>query len=76
LDTEGKLKYRADLQNGGYNGYKPLGIREIAPDYFDNTEIYNIPKFIPEFKRPHPALIKENWVDIENMVVTSTMKLF
>jgi isopenicillin N synthase-like dioxygenase len=65
LDTEEKLKYRADLENGGYNGYKPLGIREIAPGYFDNTEIYNIPKFIPEFERPHPALIKENWTDIE-----------
>lgn len=22
-----KLKYRADLENGGYNGYKPLGLR-------------------------------------------------
>ena len=27
LSTEEKLKYRADLENGGYNGYKPLGIR-------------------------------------------------
>lgn len=27
LPTSEKLKYRADLENGGYNGYKPLGIR-------------------------------------------------
>lgn len=27
LSTEEKLKYRADLENGGYNGYKPLGLR-------------------------------------------------
>lgn len=27
LPTEEKLKYRADLENGGYNGYKPLGLR-------------------------------------------------
>lgn len=27
LPIEEKLKYRADLENGGYNGYKPLGIR-------------------------------------------------
>lgn len=27
LSTEEKLKYRADLEHGGYNGYKPLGLR-------------------------------------------------
>ena len=27
LPTEEKIKYRADLENGGYNGYKPLGLR-------------------------------------------------
>lgn len=27
LPTEEKLLYRADLENGGYNGYKPLGFR-------------------------------------------------
>lgn len=30
LSTEEKLKYRADLENGGYNGYKPLGLRVSA----------------------------------------------
>ena len=29
-----------------------------------NTEIYNIPKFIPAFERPHPEVIKENWAAI------------
>ena len=27
LPVEEKLKYRADLEHGGYNGYKPLGLR-------------------------------------------------
>lgn len=27
LPAEEKLRYRADLENGGYNGYKPLGLR-------------------------------------------------
>lgn len=30
-------------------GYKPLGLREIQPGVFDNTEIFNIPKFIPAY---------------------------
>ncbi|OTA99785.1 hypothetical protein M426DRAFT_268787 [Hypoxylon sp. CI-4A] len=65
LPTEEKLKYRADLENGGYNGYKPLGLREIRPGVFDNTEIYNIPKFIPAFERPHPEVINANREEIE-----------
>ena len=27
LPTKEKLNFRADLENGGYNGYKPLGLR-------------------------------------------------
>lgn len=65
LPTEEKLKYRADLENGGYNGYKPRGTRELAPGIFDNTEIYNLPKFIPTYERPHPQLIREYWPIIE-----------
>ncbi|KAL1852773.1 hypothetical protein VTK73DRAFT_9166 [Phialemonium thermophilum] len=65
LPTEEKLKYRADLEVGGYNGYKPLGLREVRPGIFDNTEIYNIPKFIPAYERPHPAVITENREEIE-----------
>ena len=65
LPTEDLLKYRADLENGGYNGYKPMGIRELAPGIFDNTEIYNVPKFIPTYDQEHPQLIQEHWPEIE-----------
>ena len=70
LSTEEKLKYRADLENGGYNGYKPLGIREIRPGVMDNTEIYNIPKFIPEYERPQPEIIKNHWDEIQTFATT------
>ncbi|RAL61058.1 hypothetical protein DID88_010399 [Monilinia fructigena] len=83
LSTDEKFKYRADLENGDYNGYKPLGHREIAPGQFDNTEIYNIPKFINQYERPHPALIRENWLEIEkfgryidNQIVFKLLVLF
>jgi len=65
LPTEEKIKYRADLENGGYNGYKPLGLREIKPGIRENTEIYNIPKFIPEYERAHPEVIREHWDEIQ-----------
>ncbi|KAI0197598.1 Clavaminate synthase-like protein [Astrocystis sublimbata] len=70
LSTEEKLKFRADLENGGYNGYKPLGLREVRPGIFDNTEIYNIPKFIPELERTHPEVINENRPKIESFART------
>lgn len=83
LPIEEKLLYRADLENGGYNGYKPKGLRQIVPGQFDNTEIYNIPKFIPAFERPQPELIKENWSEISKFgkhihdeVVTKLLTLF
>ena len=65
LSTEEKLDYRADLESGGYNGYKPMGIRQLKPGLFDNTEIYNIPKFTSAYERPHPAVIKGQWATIE-----------
>ncbi|KAI0469647.1 Clavaminate synthase-like protein [Xylariaceae sp. FL0804] len=65
LATEEKLQYRAELEKGGYNGYKPLGLREVRPGVFDNTEIYNIPKFIPELERAHPEIINQNRAEIE-----------
>lgn len=39
LPFDEKLKYRADLENGGYNGYKPLGLREVRPGIKDNIEV-------------------------------------
>jgi isopenicillin N synthase-like dioxygenase len=41
LPASEKLKYRADLENGGYNGYKPLGLREVRPGIQDHPEIIN-----------------------------------
>lgn len=66
LPMEEKMKFRADLEHGGYNGYKPLGLREIKPGYFDNTEIYNIPKFIPEFAMKHPDIVEEHIEEVES----------
>lgn len=60
-----KMQYRADLEQGGYNGYKPAGIREIKPGINDNTEIYNIPKFTADYGRAHPAVITRHWDEIE-----------
>ena len=47
LPTEEKLKYRADLEHGGYNGYKPLGLRKIKGNIPDNTEITTSPSSSP-----------------------------
>ncbi|KAL7931494.1 hypothetical protein V8C35DRAFT_329512 [Trichoderma chlorosporum] len=65
LPMEEKLQFRAELEKGGYNGYKPLGLREISPGIFDNTEIYNIGKFIPAYERPQPEIINQNRGEIE-----------
>ncbi|KAJ5874806.1 uncharacterized protein N7529_003236 [Penicillium soppii] len=66
LPIEEKLKYRAELEKGGYNGYKPMGLREISPGVFDKTEIYNIPKFIPELELPQPDIVNNNRPIIES----------
>lgn len=61
-----KNPYRAALEQGDYNGWKPAGTRNLIPGVKDNFEIYNIPKFIPEHKdRLHPAVVKEHWKIIE-----------
>ena len=39
--------------------------QEVAPGIFDNTKIYNIPKFIPQLTRPHPSVIESNKVEVE-----------
>ncbi|KIX03691.1 uncharacterized protein Z518_07244 [Rhinocladiella mackenziei CBS 650.93] len=65
LSESEKLKYRADLEHGGYNGYKPFGLREIKPGIKDNTEIYNIPKCSERYKRDHPDVIQQHWDEIE-----------
>ncbi|KAF4771022.1 hypothetical protein HAV15_012574 [Penicillium sp. str.  len=65
LPVEEKLKFRAELEKGGYNGYKPMGLREISPGVYDNTEIYNIPKFIPALELPQPDIVNRNRPIIE-----------
>ncbi|KAH7329605.1 putative 1-aminocyclopropane-1-carboxylate oxidase [Stachybotrys elegans] len=61
-----KLPYRAALEAGDYNGWKPPATRDLIPGVKDNFEIYNIPKFIPEHAdRPHPETIKQHWSTIE-----------
>ena len=57
LPTEEKLKHRADLEHGNYNGYRPLGSIEVFPDLRDNIEMYNVFKFIPELERSQPDVI-------------------
>lgn len=86
LPIEEKLKFRAELEKGGYNGYKPTGLRvgresrivwvlssfsdalpqEISAGVFDNTEIFNIPKFIPTLDRPQPDIVNYNRPVIES----------
>jgi isopenicillin N synthase-like dioxygenase len=41
LPKEEKLKHRADLEHGNYNGYRPLGSIELYPGLRDNVEMYN-----------------------------------
>lgn len=46
LPEEEKLKHRANLEDGSYNGYRPLGSIEILPGLYDNVEFYNIFKLL------------------------------
>ncbi|RFU25721.1 hypothetical protein B7463_g10616, partial [Scytalidium lignicola] len=65
LPADEKIKYIADLNHGEYIGYKPAGLREVAPGVGENTEVYNVPKFIPGYERNHPDVIRENLAEIE-----------
>jgi len=65
LPTEEKMKYKADLMNGNYNGYRPLGSGEILPGKRDNIEMLNVFKYLPELDRNRPDVIEENRESIE-----------
>jgi isopenicillin N synthase-like dioxygenase len=65
LPMEEKLKYRADLEHGNYNGYRPLGVAQIVPGIKDNVEMYNVFKFIPSLTRDQPSVIVDNQPAIE-----------
>lgn len=63
--------------------HRLIGRQEISPGIFDNTEIYNIPKFIPALERPHPTIVEDNKPEIErfarhihNNVVQKLLTLF
>ncbi|KAM0332521.1 hypothetical protein ACHAQA_002804 [Verticillium albo-atrum] len=61
LSDAAKSPYRAALEVGDYNGWKPAGTRDLIPGVKDNFEIYNIPKFIPEHEdRPHPEVVQRH----------------
>lgn len=60
-----KLKHKAKLEVGNYNGYRPRGTIELFPGLRDNVEMYNIFKFIPALERSHPDVILENRDEIE-----------
>jgi hypothetical protein len=84
LSDAEKQPYRAALEAGDYNGWKPAGIRELLPGIRDNFEIYNIPKFIPEHRnRAQPAVVTDNIKEIErfskhihNEIVKKLLVLF
>ncbi|KAF7585839.1 hypothetical protein BBP40_010037 [Aspergillus hancockii] len=65
LDEEEKLKYRAKIEDGDHNGYRPLGVIEQFPGLRDNWECYHIYKFIPEHQRPHPQIVQDHYAEIE-----------
>ncbi|PYH47534.1 putative oxidoreductase, 2OG-Fe(II) oxygenase family [Aspergillus saccharolyticus JOP 1030-1] len=67
LPFEERLKYRAPLEEGNYNGYRPLGSVELAPGQPDKVEMYNLFKFIPQTQRSQPAVIRRHWDEIEQV---------
>ncbi|CAI7648605.1 unnamed protein product [Penicillium viridicatum] len=62
---EERLRHRAPLKDGSYNGYRPLGALSLFPGMKDTLEFYSIFKFIPQSERSHPDLIKKYSMEIE-----------
>ncbi|OQE36302.1 hypothetical protein PENCOP_c012G00938 [Penicillium coprophilum] len=65
LPEEERLRHRAPLEEGSYNGYRPLGALSLFPGMQDTLEFYSIFKFIPQSVRSHPDLIKRYSAEIE-----------
>ncbi|KAI5263146.1 Clavaminate synthase-like protein [Aureobasidium subglaciale] len=85
LPLEEKLKHHSikDLESGEYNGYRPAGLRSLAPGITDNIQVYNIPKFDGHHERKHPAVLQDHIKEIETFsrkchseVVVKLLKLF
>jgi isopenicillin N synthase-like dioxygenase len=60
-----RMSYRAPLEEGIYNGYRPLGSIEVLPGLRDNIEFYNVMKFLPQYEREHPQVLRQHWDEIE-----------
>ncbi|KHN96357.1 Oxoglutarate/iron-dependent oxygenase [Metarhizium album ARSEF 1941] len=66
LPTPEKLRFRAPLEDGNYNGYRPLGAVEVLPGLRDNLEFYSVFKFTPRTQRSaQPQVIREHASEIE-----------
>ena len=65
LPMSQKLSYKADLANGHYSGYRPLGAAEVFPGLPDNYEMYNVFKFLPELERTQPDIVNEYRQEID-----------
>lgn len=65
LPEDDKMRYLSNMEAGEYNGYKPAGTRDLVPGVKDNLELYNVPKFTPQYAMEHPDIIKRHWAEIE-----------
>lgn len=66
LDVEEKAKYEVDYANADYNGWRRAGRRTVGP-VKDNVEMFNFPKFTPDFEGRYgqPDLLKAHLPEIE-----------
>jgi len=67
LPVEEKEKYEVNYRAADYNGWRRPGTRKTG-SVVDNVEIYNIPKFTPDFKGKYaqPPLLQSHIGDIEH----------
>ncbi|KAF2113837.1 gibberellin 2-oxidase [Lophiotrema nucula] len=66
LPVSEKEKYEVKYGQADYNGWRRPG-RAVVANSRDNVEMYNIPKFTPDFKDKydHPDLVKAHLDEIE-----------
>lgn len=66
LPLEEKMEYLAKTEEGDFHRYRPVAAgKERAPGVFGNNELYNVPKFTPDHKMPHPEVLLAHWDEIE-----------
>ncbi|KAI4741621.1 Clavaminate synthase-like protein [Aureobasidium sp. EXF-12298] len=85
LPLEERLKHHniKALESGDYNGYRPAGLRSLAPGVTDNIQVYNLPKFDGHHQREHPPVLQDHIDEIETFsrkchseVVVKLLRLF